>query len=91
MPNAFTPDENGLNDGYRGNGAFLNFIQNYRMTIWNRWGELIFETEDPFEFWNGRKNNTGNMSQNGVYVAIVEFEGPRGKKYFFKEFATLIR
>ena len=90
LPNAFTPNNDDLNDGYRGNGIFEG-MENFRMMIWNRWGELIFETTDPNEAWNGRKKNTGAPSPNGVYICIANYTGPRGGNFEVKGFATLIR
>lgn len=90
LPNAFTPNDDGKNDGYRGVGE-LFAITNFQMQIWSRWGELMFETTDPTEAWNGRKNNTGTMAANGVYVSYVTLTGPRGEKYEYKGFATVVR
>jgi gliding motility-associated-like protein len=89
LPNAFTPNNDGSNDEYRGVGI-LDGIRDFEMSIWNRWGERIFITNDPNDAWNGQKNNTGKMSQNGVYVAIVKFTDPRGNNTVIKSFATLI-
>ncbi len=90
LPNAFTPNSDGSNDFFRGTGV-LTGVQDFSFTIWNRWGEKVFETSDPEEAWNGKKNNSGQDLPNGVYVCIVQFEGPRGERYEFQEFATLIR
>ncbi|MDX1667112.1 MAG: PKD domain-containing protein, partial [Saprospiraceae bacterium] len=90
LPNAFTPNSDSVNDGYRGVG-FVKGATDFQMTIWNRWGEMIFQTSDPTEAWNGRKMNTGGASPPGVYVVLVTFKGPRGERFEFKEFATLIR
>ncbi len=90
MPNAFTPNGDGLNDGFLGKG-FLEGATNFNMTIWNRWGELVFETKDPAEEWNGRAQNTGGTSPAGVYVYLVTFTGPRGEPFEFRGFATLVK
>ena len=90
MPNAFTPNYDGTNDFFLGTGIFGG-IQDFEMSIWNRWGELIFESSDPFSGWNGRKNNVGEMAPNGVYIYITTFTGPRGEDYRLKGYATLIR
>lgn len=90
LPNAFTPNFDNLNDIFVGKGYF-DGIENFRMTIWNRWGELIFETNNPNEGWNGRKNNVGVPSPNGVYVCVVTYSGPRGGNFEIKTFATLIK
>lgn len=90
LPNAFTPNDDGKNDGYRGVGE-LFAVSNYKMQIWSRWGEMMFESNDPTEAWNGRKNNNGGMVQNGVYVCVVTLTGPRGQTYEYKTFATVVR
>ena len=61
------------------------------MSIWNRWGELVFETNNPNDKWNGEKRNSGGMSPEGVYVYVVSFTGPRGEAKTYKGFATLVR
>ena len=90
LPNAFTPNFDSVNDGFKGSGV-LDGATNFRLTIWNRWGEMIFETGDPDEAWNGQRFNSGRDSPNGVYVVVVTFTGPRGEDYELTGFATLIR
>lgn len=90
LPNAFTPNFDSVNDEFKGSGI-LEGATNFNLTIWNRWGELIFETGDPDEGWNGSRFNSGQQSPNGVYVVVVTFTGPRGKDYELTGFATLIR
>lgn len=90
LPNAFTPNQDGLNDEYLGVGI-MQGARNFSMTIWNRWGQLLFETNDSTDGWNGRMFNSGDESPNGVYVVLVTFDGPRGGKFEYKTFATLIR
>lgn len=90
MPNAFTPNGDGTNEGFLGKGV-LDGVQDFRMTLWNRWGEMVYETTDPLAAWNGRKMNTGDMSPPGVYVYVVTFTAPRGERFEYKGFATLVR
>ncbi len=90
MPNAFTPNDDGVNDLFLGKGTLLG-ARNYTFSIWNRWGERIFETSNPDDAWNGRKNNVGEISPNGVYIYIITFTGPRGKDFRLEGYATLIR
>lgn len=90
MPNAFTPNEDTQNDIFLGKGVLAG-ISDFKMTIWNRWGEQVFESADPVIGWNGRKNNSGQASPPGVYVYVVSFVTPRGKKEQLRGFATLIR
>lgn len=90
LPNAFTPNADGVNEGFRGAG-FTRGIQNFQLQIWNRYGEMIFETHDPEEPWLGRKFNTGEKSPPGVYVLRVSYIEPRGKFVELRGFVTLIR
>ncbi len=90
LPNAFTPNNDALNDIYKGVGV-LDGIRSFKMSIWNRWGELIFETTNPDEGWNGRKFNSGKDAPIDVYVVVVTFTGPRGDRFEYKTFATLVR
>ncbi len=89
LPNAFTPNSDSNNDFFLGNGIFEG-MTDFEMTIWNRWGEKVFATNDPNEAWNGRKNNDGRMSPNGVYVVLVNYKNPRKKTINLKGYATLI-
>ena len=66
LPNAFTPDGDGFNDvftpfpGYR-------FVPKIEMKIFNRWGELVFETTDPAINWKG-DDLSGHPVSDGVYL-----------------------
>lgn len=90
MPNAFTPNNDGLNDDFKGYG-FLEAVSDYKFTIWNRWGELIFETGDPDIGWNGSHNNDGQDVPAGVYVYQVEYLAPRGENKKLRGHVTLVR
>ncbi len=90
MPNAFTPDGDGLNDVFRGSGI-MDGATEFSLTIWNRWGALIFESNDPALGWNGTIMNNGQDAQPGVYVCLVRYKDPRGNPIELKGFATLVR
>jgi gliding motility-associated-like protein len=90
LPNAFTPDGDGLNDGFLGAGS-LEGATSFRLAIWNRYGEKLFETDNPKEAWNGRKNNSGELSPQDVYIAVVTFKGPRGEPVEIRGYATLVK
>jgi gliding motility-associated-like protein len=47
------------------------------MYIYNRWGQLVFETDTILEGWDGTQN--GNPCNMGVYVWVVYYEGENGK------------
>ena len=70
VPNAFTPNGDGSNDTFRAYG--LN-IEQFRMEIYNRWGELVFESNNIEHGWNGRlfNNPDRNISQMDVYAYVI--------------------
>ena len=90
LPNAFTPNNDTKNDVFVGVGT-LSQVEDFEMIIWDKWGGVVFQTNDPFEGWNGKKNNTGKHLPNGVYVSIVKYQGPRGESREEKGYVTLIR
>lgn len=64
FPNAFTPNHDGKNDVFRSNS--FTGIEDYFLTIYNRWGQVIFHTADPLQGWNG--TIAGKSATNGTYV-----------------------
>lgn len=90
MPNAFTPNNDGLNDELIPVGIFEG-IRNYNFSVWNRWGDRIFETDDVRIGWNGQRNNTGEFAQPGMYSFIINFTNNSGKPDLLKGHFTLIR
>jgi gliding motility-associated-like protein len=63
IPNSFTPNGDGENDFFYGTGFR---IFSFKMSIYNRWGDLIYETNDIGKPWDGRFN--GNPAQSDVYI-----------------------
>jgi gliding motility-associated-like protein len=68
IPNAFTPNGDGNNDGYR---IFGNCIQLNQLLIFNRWGEKVWETKDMEKEWNGYYK--GVLQPSGVYVYWLSY------------------
>lgn len=89
-PNAFTPDGDGLNDEFIGKGE-RSFIQNFQLSIFDRWGKIVFQTNEIAEGWNGRINNSGQLVPVGVYTYLSTYELPRLGKQEQRGVATLIR
>jgi len=69
VPNAFTPNGDGLNDVF-----YYSILgsRNFEIRILNRWGQMVFKSEDPGEYWNGRMFNEGEILQGGVYTYIID-------------------
>jgi gliding motility-associated-like protein len=89
-PSGFSPDGNQKNDLFR--PVITCPVTEYNMQIFNRWGELIFETSNVNESWDGRyKNQPGDI---GVYVWVVNYTGLRRATLFSESLSgnvTLIR
>ncbi|MEM9847135.1 MAG: PKD domain-containing protein [Bacteroidota bacterium] len=89
VPNVFAPAGSAENSEFRGLGILPN-IRDYQMLIWDRWGNLIFETNDPEVAWRGNVQSNEAAPQ-GVYVYVIEFTGARGQPYQYTGSVTLIR
>ena len=73
FPSAFTPNRDGLNDEFGPLGG-RGLLQNYRLRVFNRWGRVVFSTEDPFQKWDGC---IGNQSlDSGVFTWVAEYSSP---------------
>ena len=76
MPNAFTPDKDGLNDVYKP-VTQRTTLEPYLFQIFNRWGQLIFSSTDPEKGWDGKFE--GKPCDNGVYSYVLQYrEGAEG-------------
>jgi gliding motility-associated-like protein len=73
VPNAFSPL--GINKVFHPISVFDD-SKSYVLMIYNRWGDKIFETNDPHEGWDGTVK--GALTQQGVYVYVVYFTGLNG-------------
>jgi gliding motility-associated-like protein len=70
IPNAFTPNGDGVNDYFRIVGLYRNI--NFRMNIYDRWGQMIFESDDIDKPWDGTFGN--KICETGTYVWIAHVE-----------------
>jgi gliding motility-associated-like protein len=86
MPNAFTPNGDGLNDCY--GIKFWGVIDQIEFGIYNRWGERIFFTKNPNDCWDGTYK--GKKQDVGVYVYMIKAKTYCGDT-FKKGLFTLIR
>ena len=86
VPGAFTPNGDGLNDILRPLNAYK--ATNLRFRVYNRYGQLVFETADWTRGWNGRLE--GNLQSTGTYVWQLHYE-LEGRKFDLKGTAVLIR
>jgi gliding motility-associated-like protein len=86
VPNAFTPNGDGINDDA---GIRDVFVKDYELRIYNRWGQLIFNTLDKNIQWKGL-DNEGNVQPDDTYVYIVHYTGWDGSAATKKGNITLL-
>lgn len=79
LPNAFTPNSDGNNDLYTPIKPY-RFIGKIDIKIYNRWGNLVFETENPDINWDGTDMKTSKLLNSGVYFYTCKLyeETPNG-------------
>lgn len=70
FPSALTPNGDGKNDLFGALGN-LSSVKNYKLSVYNRWGQLVFHSSNPFQKWNGAVN--GKVSSTQTFVWIVEY------------------
>jgi len=85
VPNAFTPNGDGLNDTFKPIILKPDLISQYHLSIYNRWGQCFFETSDPSKGWDGKDELPG------VYNWVVSYMDGMGKVNQIRGVVTLIK
>lgn len=73
VPNTFTPDGDEFNQGFRAYATAID-IYEYEMIVFNRWGQIVFETHDIEESWDGTYG--GKIIQTGTYTWKIAIKSP---------------
>jgi len=84
FPNVFTPNGDQWNQYFQADS--VNSIQNFKISIFNRWGTIVFESDDPFFQWDGTDQDNNQDCATGVYfyearITHYTLLGPMEKKY----------
>lgn len=77
-PNAITPNGDGNNDVFR--ISLSEEVREFKIEIFNRWGQLIFKSNDPYFTWNGQDGNTENLTSFVYQISGISEEGKAFKK-----------
>lgn len=92
VPNAFTPNNDGLNDVFQPKGFG---IVKYQLQIFDRWGERVFETKTFEQGWDGRFKSKGldyeKVCEDGVYTWLINVTNVFGKAHELKGHVTLFK
>jgi len=86
VPNAFTPNNDGVNDYFT---PYLEHVTDYHLYIFNRWGELVFETTDLHQGWNGYRK--GKPAETDSYTWRIDYVNLNGEHYNQYGFVILYR
>ena len=84
-PNAFSPDGDGVNDFFsiKGQGA-----ENFSLEVYNRWGQMVYQSDDLNEQWNGEYR--GSQVPMGTYVYQVKAINVSGDKTMVKKGSVVL-
>jgi gliding motility-associated-like protein len=88
IPDAFTPNGDGVNDLFEVKGRD---IKAFEMYIFNRWGSELFHTTDLNTGWNGAVNNAGTICQEDAYVYVIKVTDNKDQIHSFTGTVNLIR
>ncbi|MEL6922507.1 MAG: T9SS type B sorting domain-containing protein, partial [Bacteroidota bacterium] len=86
VPNAFTPNGDSRNDDFK--LVYEGNVQLRSLQVFDRWGELVYETNDIDSGWDGRQN--GKDMPSDVYVYLIVLDLPEGERVLSGDL-TLIR
>jgi len=87
IPNVFTPNDDHVNDYFTIKTVGIN---DFHLSIYDRWGKLVMETSDAAKGWDG-KSASGNEAADGTYFYIVTAKGEDNKSYEEKGTVNLYR
>jgi gliding motility-associated-like protein len=89
VPNSFTPDGDGHNDVFAPVVTGLSSTSRYSFSVYDRWGDLIFETKDPTEVWVGDVHGGSHYAEDGAYVYEIKIQFSSGQDPF-KRMGTVV-
>lgn len=88
IPNAFSPNDDGINETFSGKGVF---IKEFEMLIFDRWGNLVYHTTDFYKPWDGKTNHGTETAQTDVYTYLIKLVDINGAQHKYKGIVTLVR
>ena len=88
IPNAFSPNDDGLNNIFAPKGQ--NIVE-FSMRIFDRWGNMIFHSTSMNEGWDGRVQGKSEIAQEDVYVYNIEIKDNVGKKHRYIGTVTIVK
>ena len=91
VPSGFSPDNDGINDRFLPSVFPIEQVEDYRLEVYNRWGEPVFVTEDPEQGWMGAYNSGDHFAGNEVFNWVIIIDTQLGLPQKMVGQVTLIR
>jgi gliding motility-associated-like protein len=88
VPNAFTPE--GFNPIFIPVVSFSD-ISKYEFSVVDRWGQVLFQTTDIAQGWDGKHPNNDRIASNDVYMYVVKVVDGNNQEYYYRGTVTLIK
>ena len=88
MPNAFSPNGDGINDIYKAKEGYRSIVE-FDAAIYSRWGQRLYRWSDPAGGWDGKVD--GRDAAQGVYYVLVKAKGADGRRFNIRRDVNLLR
>ena len=88
IPAAFTPNDDGLNDLFK---VYGEEFTDFSIQIFNRWGQMLYQSFDPDNGWDGKVRLSDQPVQGGVYVYTIKLKDKYGLPYTYRGEVTVLR
>jgi hypothetical protein len=85
FPNACSPNANNLNDGFGLHPEQANWVKQWQLSVFNRWGECLFKSDNPYELF------VPNNLPLGIYIYLVELKDILNNTQTYKGSFEVIR
>lgn len=90
VPNAFSPNGDGINDEFRAWGDGLD-LENFKLWIFDRWGNMVFTTTDIEKGWNGHANGGPDVAQIDTYIWRIQAKDNSANSHTFTGIVNLVK
>lgn len=94
LPNVFTPNGDGFNDTFEPKHVQLSLIEQFKMVVFNRWGNVVYDSANPLIAWDGKDRLTHLDCSQGTYFYIcdITYQGFMGRETMcLKGSITIVR
>jgi gliding motility-associated-like protein len=90
VPNSFTPNDDDLNEVFIPKFDMID-VNEYQFTIFDRWGQVIFQTKESSEGWDGKIDLSGKIAPNGSYMYVVQIRDGNQQEIIKRGHVNVIR